>query len=109
MCSASHFSFHYLLSWVFARPELYEPVIEGLKAFVGEISQIYLVSTPEHLEKRLSLRGDLDRLEYAKDRLILINALRFTKIDTSDKSESQVVNEFVQLVQTDNNQKEANT
>lgn len=87
-----------VVSWVFARPELYEPVIDGIKKLVDEISQIYLVCTPEHLEKRLSARGDLDQLEYSISRLTLINALPFPKIDTSDKTESQVVDEIVQHV-----------
>jgi len=87
-----------ILSWVFARPELYEPVIEGLSGYVSEILQIYLISTPEQLKKRLASRGDLARLEYSRSRLELIEALPFPKIDTSDKTEAQVVNEILQYV-----------
>ncbi|HIG41337.1 MAG: hypothetical protein ABGY96_12485 [bacterium] len=88
-----------ILSWVFARPELYEPIISGLGGCTEEILQIYLVATPKCLEERLSSRGDLDRLEYAKSRLELIENLLFPKIDTSGKTKAQVVDEILQYVQ----------
>lgn len=78
-----------IVSWVFARPELFGPVIDDLGDVVDSIHQIYLVCTPNRLEQRLIERGQSARLEYAKSRLSLINKLPYTKIDTSDLSPLQ--------------------
>jgi energy-coupling factor transporter ATP-binding protein EcfA2 len=72
-----------ILSWVFARSALYDPVIAGLEDRVDSINQIYLVSTLAEIKRRLQKRGDEKLYEYSKTRLELINSLPFTKIDTS--------------------------
>jgi hypothetical protein len=73
-----------ILAWVFARAELYAPVIDGLRDLVDSVSQIYLVASPDALRERLSARGDLQRHAYSLSRLELIQALPFPKIDTTD-------------------------
>jgi energy-coupling factor transporter ATP-binding protein EcfA2 len=73
-----------ILSWVFARSALYDPVIAGLEDRVDSINQIYLVSTLVEIKRRLHKRGDEKHYEYSKTRLELINSLPFTKIDTSE-------------------------
>lgn len=75
-----------ILSWVFARPELFRPVIDGLEDVVDSIHQIYLVCSPSHLERRLIKRGEPEKLEYAQSRLSLIMDLPYLKIDSSELS-----------------------
>ena len=75
-----------ILSWVFARSPLYEPVIAGLKGTVDAIHQLYLVASPGALRARLGSRGSLDRLEYSLSRLELIQKLPYPRIDTTDLS-----------------------
>lgn len=73
-----------IVSWVFARPDLYEPVIDGLEDKVQSIHQIYLTAREEVLAQRLTERNAIDKIEYANSRLQLINLLPYPKIDTSD-------------------------
>lgn len=87
------------LSWVFARPELFEPVRNGLGDVVNSIEQIYLISSQKDLESRLAKRGELDRLDYAKSRLALILDLPYTKIDTSGLTPSQVADEVCTTIE----------
>ena len=87
-----------IVSWVFARPELYQPVIDALKNHVDSIQQLYLVADPETLEVRLKERGEPDRIEYALSRLELIESLPFTKIDTTNLSCEQVVDAICQEI-----------
>ena len=79
-----------ILAWVFARSALYQPVIDGLDDLVDSAKLIYLISDLPTLESRLAARGDTKRFEYAKSRLSLIDALPFTKIDTSNLSPIEV-------------------
>ncbi len=88
-----------VLSWVFARSLLYEPVIAGLEDMVESVELIYLVATPEVLERRLAERGDLHEVGYAVSRLRLIEALPYEKIDTSEMSTDEVADQLaVRLV-----------
>jgi len=79
-----------IVSWVFAKPELYQPVMDALTSSVNSIQMLYLVSDPETLEARLKERGQPDRIDYALGRLALINSLPFTKIDTTNLTPEQV-------------------
>jgi hypothetical protein len=79
-----------VLSWVFARPQLFKPVIEGIRDVVDSVHQVYLVCSPTDLEHRLTQRGQPDRIPYAKSRLSLISDLPYVKIDTSGCSPVQV-------------------
>jgi len=87
-----------VLSWVFARPQLYEPVIAGLSDVVDAVRQIYLVASPETIRQRIIGRrrqnpGDDSleaAIEYAVSRVELIDALPFDKIDTTGLTPSEV-------------------
>src|SRR4029453_15654042 len=72
-----------ILSWVFARAELFRPVLDGLRDVVDDSHFVYLVASPESLEQRLIERGEPEKVPYAKTRLELINELPFPRIDTS--------------------------
>ncbi len=95
-----------ILSWVFARPELYEPVIKGLEKVVESVTQVYLIATPEVLEARLRHRPESGndnhliekRIAYSRSRLELIEALPFPKIDTSRISPTEVAGRIVTLI-----------
>ena len=87
-----------IVSWVFARPELYQPVINALTDYVDSIQQLYLIADPETLEARLRERGEPDRIEYALSRLELIRSLPFTKLDTTNLSQDQVVERISQEI-----------
>ena len=87
-----------VVSWVFARAELYQPVIDALSNRVDSIQQIYLVAAPEILAARLTERGDAGRTAYALSRLELIQALPFTKLDTSHLNPTQVVERICQAI-----------
>ena len=89
-----------ILSWVFARPLLYEPVISGLKDTVDAIHQLYLVASPEALRQRLGGRNSLDRLEYSISRLELIQQLPYPKIDTTELSPTDVANRVLEHIRT---------
>jgi len=73
-----------IVTWVFARSELYQPVLDGLKDVVDHSHLIYLVASPKSLEQRLSDRGESAKLPYAKSRLELIDELPFSRIDTTN-------------------------
>lgn len=75
-----------LLSWVFARPQLYEPFL----ALAHDVRLVHLVCSAEELESRLHQRGDVALLDFALDRLQLIEALDFPRIDTTTKSPVEV-------------------
>ena len=89
-----------VLSWVFARSLLYEPVIAGLEEMVESVELIYLVATPGVLERRLAERGDLHRVDYAVSRLRLIEALPYEKIDTSNMSTTEVADQLAARLAT---------
>ena len=71
-----------ILSWVFARPQLYEPFL----ALAHDVRLVHPVCSAGELESRLHQRGDVALLDFALDRLQLIEALDFQRIDTSTKS-----------------------
>ena len=90
-----------ILTWVFARPELYAPVVEAFDGLVGRVKQIYLVSDEATLEKRLRQRGESDRLEYSISRLHLIENLPFRKIDTSEIDPIEVAQRVKKAIDED--------
>jgi energy-coupling factor transporter ATP-binding protein EcfA2 len=75
-----------ILSWVFARAELFQPVLDGVAGVVEHSHLVYLVASPESLERRLIERGEPERVPYAKTRLELIQELPFPRIETSNIS-----------------------
>jgi hypothetical protein len=95
-----------ILSWVFARPELYEPVIDGLDDVVDSVNQVYLISTPDVLETRFRNRyiksGNTfpvePALDFSMSRLDLIEALPFQKIDTSEISSPATAEQVISLI-----------
>jgi hypothetical protein len=72
-----------LLSWVFAKPELFEPFVEKFSPHY-ELQQLYLVCEPDVLEERLCKRNTPGLISYALEKLSLIQALPFDKIDTTN-------------------------
>jgi thymidylate kinase len=87
-----------VLGWVFARSELYEPVIDALRNHADSIHQIYLTAEPDALRRRLGKRNDLDRLDYALGRLALIQQLPFPRIDTTNLTPDQVADEIARQI-----------
>jgi len=79
-----------ILSWVFARALLYQPVLDGLEDLVDSTQVLYLISSPQALEARLLARGQPELLDYSLSRLALIDALPFPKLDTTDLSPGEV-------------------
>jgi len=71
-----------VLSWVFARHELYQPF---LKRFTPshKVDQVYLVSSEKTLKDRLSSRGSQSQMAYSLSRLRLINELPFEKFSVA--------------------------
>ena len=84
-----------ILSWVFARSALYQPVIDGVGDLVEVVDQIYLTATKEELKHRLCARGDENRFAYSLSRLELINSLPYKKIDTTSLRPEAVADEIV--------------
>lgn len=84
-----------ILSWVFARPQLYEPVIDGLFDSVDSIHQLYLIASPEVLRQRLANRQDSHRADYSISRLELINQLSYPKIDTTHLPPAEVADQII--------------
>jgi len=80
-----------VVAWVFARPLLYQPVIEAVGDRVDEVCQLYLTASPEALQQRLINRGEEDRWAYALSRLELVNALDFDRLDTTDMAPDTIV------------------
>lgn len=78
-----------ILSWVFARAELFQPVLDGLSDVVDRSHLVYLVASPESLEQRLIDRGEPGKISYARTRLELINELPFPRVDTSNISAAE--------------------
>lgn len=87
-----------ILCWVFARPQLYEPVVAGLRDHVDRVSQLYLTADPETLRARLNARGEAEKLDYALGRLALIDDLPYPKIDTTDLAPQEVAERVVQHI-----------
>ena len=87
-----------ILSWVFARSELYQPVLDGLDDLVDTTEMIYLISSPDALESRLRERGEPEKLAYSLTRLELIEALPFTKLDTTDLTSDEVAIQIGKMI-----------
>ena len=77
-----------VLSWVFARAQLFMPFIEHFTE--TQTLQLYLVCSREALQERLRQRGSDSFVEYALDRLDLIEALSHIKIDTTHLTHIEV-------------------
>ncbi len=87
-----------ILSWVFARALLYQPVLDGLNDLVDSAEMLYLISSPEALENRLEERGEPEKLAYALTRLELIDDLPFPKLDTTDLCPAEVADQICTMV-----------
>jgi len=88
-----------ILSWVFARAELFQPVLDGLAGVVDHSHMIYLVANPESLERRLIERGEPEKIPYAMTRLELIEELPFPRIDTSNISAASAADRVANKIQ----------
>lgn len=86
-----------ILTWVFARQEMVQQVVDGLEGRFESVHQLYLVATPETIRERRASRNDHDEAmqNYSLSRLDLINALSFPKIDTTDLSIAEVADRIV--------------
>ena len=90
-----------LVSWVFARPELYQPVVDALRGQVDLIQMLYLIAEPKVIETRLQERGEPEKLEYALSRLVLIKSLPFVMLDTTHLAPVQVADWICDEIQRD--------
>ncbi len=79
-----------LISWVFARSALYQPVIEGVGDRAASVQMLYLTADARTIGQRLAHRDEPEKLEYAMSRLALIEALPYTKCDTTNRSPAEV-------------------
>lgn len=82
-----------VLGWVFARAELYQPVIDALADVTNQVQMLYLVAGTDVLAARLAARGDEHLLDYATGRLAMIEVLPFPKIDTTHLTPEQAAEE----------------
>ncbi|XOV83663.1 MAG: hypothetical protein ACFHXK_00810 [bacterium] len=92
-----------LLSWVFAKPEMFRPLIERFSD-EAKVFQIYLVAEESELYRRLTKRNDEGLADYALEKLRLINSLPFAKIDTTLKQNQQIAAEIINIVQSSPNE-----
>jgi broad-specificity NMP kinase len=83
-----------ILSWVFARSQLYQPVLGGLEDTVERTELLYLICSREALAARLQQRGEPEKLAYALSRLELIEDLPFPKIDTTTLTPEEVAEQI---------------
>ena len=88
-----------ILSWVFARAELFQPVLDGLGDVVDHSHLVYLVASPESLERRLIERGEPEKIPYAKSRLELISELPYPSVDTSNISAAAAADRIADRIQ----------
>ena len=89
-----------IVSWVFARALLYEPVILGLRDKVDTVKQVYLTAEPEILSARIrQRRSKINKsysqplegiIDYSIDRQNLISSLPYQKLDTSHRDAEEV-------------------
>jgi hypothetical protein len=79
-----------LLSWVFARSELYQPVIDAMEGQVDTVQMLYLIARPETIAARLAERREAGKVDYALSRLALIESLPFKRLDTTNLTPTQV-------------------
>jgi len=88
-----------ILSWVFARTELFQPVLDGLADVVDHSYLVYLVASPDSLEQRLIERGEPEKIPYARTRLELINELPYPRVDTSNISAAEAADRIAGNIQ----------
>jgi len=88
-----------IVSWVFARAELFQPVLDGLEDVVEHSHLVYLVASPEALERRLIERGEPEKIPYAKTRLELISELPYPRVDTSRISAAEAADRIADRIQ----------
>ena len=79
------------LSWVFARAELYQPIIAAVEGLFDEVIQVYLTVDKIELGRRLDNHGDGNLKGYAFEKLALISSLSYPKIDTTGKKPETVL------------------
>lgn len=86
-----------ILTWVFARQDMVQQVVDGLEGWYETVHQLYLVATPEKIRERRASRNDYDEemQNYSLGKLDLINALSFPKIDTTDLSIPEVADRVI--------------
>jgi len=87
-----------VLSWVFARPLLFEPVIAGLEDVVDSVHFLYLIASTEVLEQRLAQRQDSHKFDYSLSRLDLIAKLPYANMDTSELSPEEVADSVIAYI-----------
>ena len=87
-----------ILSWVFARSLLYQPVLDGLQDLVARTQMLYLTCSRDSLEARLRQRGEPEKLAYALTRLDLIQDLPFPKLDTTDLDPNDVAEQIIRVL-----------
>ena len=87
-----------ILSWVFARSQLYQPVLDGVQDLVERTEMLYLICSREALDARLRQRGEPEKLAYALSRLELIEDLPFPKIDTTNLTPDEVAEEISRAI-----------
>ncbi len=88
-----------ILAWVFARAELFQPVLDELSDIVDHSYLLYLVATPASLEKRLIERGEPEKIHYSKTRLELIEQLPYAKVDSSNISAASASDRIADKIQ----------
>jgi len=99
-----------IISWVFARSELYQPIIDGLEGYVDDMIQLYLVASPEVIKNRIRRREDrrnagvdIEQLiDFSLGRLEMIRRLPFDKIDTSLMTPLEVADAILGRVKAQN-------
>ena len=80
-----------VISWVFARSQLYQPILDAFSSEVDKITQLYLVAEARELVRRVTARfeaqgsdGDIQqRISFAMSRSKMIESLQFPKIDVT--------------------------
>ena len=87
------------LCWVLHRRELVERILQAVSADRCSVSVIHLVATPEILRARIESDALVGRsLETARDRLALIQALPYARVDTSTATPVDVADRVAALV-----------
>ena len=87
-----------ILSWVFSRSELYTPFFDYFSNLTS-LQLIYLVCDSQTLVSRLQSRETGLQKNYALEKLKLIQALPFYKIDTTGKPPTTVAQLLLGAIQ----------
>jgi predicted ABC-type ATPase len=84
------------LTWVLARPEMIDGVLQGLDGRYDSALILHLVASPEVLEERFSQKsGDGRFIEYALFKLKQIEELAYPKIDTTHLAPEEVADRII--------------